>query len=823
MASNIPVIVQGNSFNLAIPLQIYVINGDQMELQDYTPDPTDQISIQLKGSRRNYTYTPTDVTDNVCTIALGGYELADNYGVVVSVVKANGQRLRSFRTDQFFIVESSDDLTQDDIIEGLEENVIYLNSSIFVAGADGRGIASIIKTATAGLVDTYTITYTDNTTSTFNVTNGAQGEAGATIASVEKTATVGKVDTYTITMTDGATFNFEVKNGLDGVDLGEVSLVNDLTTGGEGSALSAEQGKILGEGVFEITGGGGTETITPALEQGGLNGTNGHKYPSTDSNHLKRVRTVDFVQIQGSATITINSGYMFNVFMYSSQNENSFTGKGSTWYTTYTFDNYNGYIYLIIKNDAGTNITPSGIVATVVRSVPSGMVRRIADNLTTQRTDYALSANQGVVLGGMVNGNNLTPTLEQGGMLTSNGTKDNGPELYDKRIRTADMIPVNGMFALTLPVGYKMNVFFYTANDFSTYTGNAGGWQGSSYSGTYNGYIMAVIAHDDATQEIEPTDTTLTFASVGLDQRVSELEEQLPNPLTYNRVYYGELIKIGRNKFKESIYTTLPTFSGYTGLHQCMAVYGDYVLLFTYNTSDATQPAKAYLYRLSTATQLAALTLPNSTYKRPHCNSATFSEVFNTSDSILPLLYVSQWDNDSQKGCFVYDIKLVNGTYSIDLVQTILPTNVSTATLGAGQTDWCVDPLGYIYCIGYLLNDGATIVANNKTMVTKFILPKVSDGAVVTFGDADVLDHFDVPIFIYRQDLCFENGRIFMLSGVSSSIPAKLTVIGPDDKRVVSEVSLAYNTNEPEGIGVTDGKLLMGWRNDAKLYRLEFD
>lgn len=35
----------------------------------------------------------------------------------------------------------------------------------------GRGIVSITKTATSGLVDTYTVTYTDNTTSTFTVTN----------------------------------------------------------------------------------------------------------------------------------------------------------------------------------------------------------------------------------------------------------------------------------------------------------------------------------------------------------------------------------------------------------------------------------------------------------------------------------------------------------------------------------------------------------------------------------------------------------------------------------------------------------------------------
>ena len=39
-------------------------------------------------------------------------------------------------------------------------------------GATGNGIVSITKTATSGLVDTYTILYTNGTTSTFNVTNG---------------------------------------------------------------------------------------------------------------------------------------------------------------------------------------------------------------------------------------------------------------------------------------------------------------------------------------------------------------------------------------------------------------------------------------------------------------------------------------------------------------------------------------------------------------------------------------------------------------------------------------------------------------------------
>ena len=45
-------------------------------------------------------------------------------------------------------------------------------------GAVGNGIASIAKTKTEGNVDTYTITFTDGTSTTFAVTNGENGENG---------------------------------------------------------------------------------------------------------------------------------------------------------------------------------------------------------------------------------------------------------------------------------------------------------------------------------------------------------------------------------------------------------------------------------------------------------------------------------------------------------------------------------------------------------------------------------------------------------------------------------------------------------------------
>lgn len=76
------------------------------------------------------------------------------------------------------------------------------------AALDGHGgINNIAKTSTSGLVDTYTITFADESTATFTVTNGKA------IASIEKTGTVGLVDTYTITYNDADTDTFMVTNG----------------------------------------------------------------------------------------------------------------------------------------------------------------------------------------------------------------------------------------------------------------------------------------------------------------------------------------------------------------------------------------------------------------------------------------------------------------------------------------------------------------------------------------------------------------------------------------------------------------------------------
>jgi hypothetical protein len=118
---------------------------------------------------------------------------------------------------------------------------------------DGKGISSISKTGTSGLVDTYTIMLTDGTKSTFTVTNGAKGDKGdagpqgqqgdkgdagpqgqqgvkgqdgQSIKEIKKTSTSGLTDTYEISLTDGTKKSFTVSNGK-----GIKSIVKTSTSG----------------------------------------------------------------------------------------------------------------------------------------------------------------------------------------------------------------------------------------------------------------------------------------------------------------------------------------------------------------------------------------------------------------------------------------------------------------------------------------------------------------------------------------------------------------------------------------------------------------
>jgi len=91
-------------------------------------------------------------------------------------------------------------------------------------GPTGNGISNITRTSgngAAGTTDTFTITYTNGSTTTFQVYNGTNGTNGRGITSIVRSSgngTAGTTDTYTINYTDSTTSTFNVVNGANGTN-----------------------------------------------------------------------------------------------------------------------------------------------------------------------------------------------------------------------------------------------------------------------------------------------------------------------------------------------------------------------------------------------------------------------------------------------------------------------------------------------------------------------------------------------------------------------------------------------------------------------------
>ena len=279
------------------------------------------------------------------------------------------------------------------IVDGVDTGISARGEN-GLPGNDGRGIQSIEKTDTNGLIDTYTITYTDGTTSTFIVVNGQDGPRGAQgipgddgytpvvsigssgnwvvdgvdtgisargpagengngIESIVKTATNGLIDTYTITYTDGTTSTFVVVNGENG-QRGPQGLPGDdghtpVVTIGEngnwfvdgtdtGVSARGQQGEV-GE-----TGENGNSVITGSGAPLNTLGRDGDTYIDLDSWYVFVKEDGTWVvkgNIRGAAGETGNAGTNGNTVLVGNSDPLPTLGTdGDSYINLVTFDFY---------------------------------------------------------------------------------------------------------------------------------------------------------------------------------------------------------------------------------------------------------------------------------------------------------------------------------------------------------------------------------------------------------------------------------------------------------------------------------------------------
>lgn len=166
-------VLKGNTIrDIALPLQLLTVEESSQTITDYYPQPTDVISVRMV-SASYIEPVSVSVEDNYLHWEWTP-ELTGTYGIEVRITTADDIHMRSYRKQQIRVYNSNDQMPEDDgEVEFISEYLVLdATTVVWVKGDPGVGIASIAKTSTVGLVDTYTITYTDGTTSTFDVTNG---------------------------------------------------------------------------------------------------------------------------------------------------------------------------------------------------------------------------------------------------------------------------------------------------------------------------------------------------------------------------------------------------------------------------------------------------------------------------------------------------------------------------------------------------------------------------------------------------------------------------------------------------------------------------
>ena len=242
--------------------------------------------------------------------------------------------------------------------------------------------------------------------------------------------------------------------------------------------------------------------------------------------------------------------------------------------------------------------------------------------------------------------------------------------------------------------------------------------------------------------------------------------------------------------------------------HQSLAVYGDFALF----QATSNNRLFSYIYYLPNLYLCSKTELKTVGNILPHANVSCFGKKLYSKDSLFPLLYVSQWDWNGDRGVLVYDIK---SDFSAELVQFISPAHINKSIIGAGDIDWVVDfDSDIMYALAYKKAGASTIIEGNEEIITAFPLPDIGRKTVM-LEEKDIIDNYRCKVLSYSQDKVFKDGKIFIVAGGNDSAISfmnKIYVLDLARKQIREEYGItryAIGISEPEGLGFWGDRLIM--------------
>lgn len=373
-------------------------------------------------------------------------------------------------------------------------------------GNTGTSITSVTKTGTSGLVDTYTITFSNGTTTTFQVTNGSE------IESIEKTSTAGLVDTYTVTMGSGDTHTFTVTNGR--------SIVSFTQTSGTHAAgtidvytMTYNDGDTSQIQVYNGANGTGAVSTVAGIGVSSAEGDvpliiKGYGAPTTAT--VGQVNQLYFDMTGGIMYICISTtGGSYDWRGMSSAVDSAMSTTSANPLQNRVISNKVG-VGSLSTDFAATNLTDAAnelqtnkanLASPTFTGTPKAPTAAAGTN-NTQLATTAFVQNIASDLNGAIT--NLkriyaTPVWELGTLSGSNG----GEETATTQIRS-NFIRCKAGTEISCASGYQFNVFMYDIDD-AHYIGNSGWILATKYTLATDRNIRLLLRRNDQTTIVYPS------------------------------------------------------------------------------------------------------------------------------------------------------------------------------------------------------------------------------------------------------------------------------------------------------------------------------
>ena len=519
----------------------------------------------------------------------------------------------------------------------------------------------------------------------------------------------------TIKETNGSEVDFIIRNGVKGDKgdqgnsgysgaAGELEVVNNLTDGGETSALSAEQGKVLKAmtseytyPIIDVSVGNNTGAIVPAA--GGHTWSNGTSYKG---------RCFDVSDMRGWR-LHIRHGESVSICSFAFLNATPVNGQPISYCDGETIHSDASEAEVIVPDDAtllyvqrlsssGVNITPIVEILTKDKETMYGLIELVNTVETSVEP-----------INGLIPFARLPLTVNTG-TLKSNGTINTGEGFF----QYSDYIDIHefprfyytGRLNVSSSASSDTAICFYDSNktlvrgatmrDIRDWDGTTGvktltrrALRTKTVGPEYYVRVSNVPSPDYPTPIVEVASTLRTE----LDEQRAAVDSLSVDD--YPHTYEGMPITINPQpcRFLMRQYSGKSDFapSNYDNFNQGGAYYNGYYFRL-YNKMELVD-----VYDANNRWERHTAVIDYNGYDEAdhnHANSCGFGGEFHTAGDDFPLLYVSRGNADnshtvSSGGLDVYRVQLIDGTFSLTLVQRITGPNKNSFAInadGAGDT-----------------------------------------------------------------------------------------------------------------------------------------